>query len=128
MDYKLLNGKDFGVPQNRERIIIIAAKNKKFNFDFIQTISPVPKLRYFLKELGSYTASDRTSKSAGDIEIFDKNKNLIEALEIKLGKKIDLQMILNAKDKIIKCNPRRYYIFSSIDVKKTDLDSICNEI
>lgn len=26
----------------------------------------------FLKELGSHTASDRTSKSAGDIEIFDK--------------------------------------------------------
>ncbi|MGL5808209.1 MAG: DNA cytosine methyltransferase [Xenococcaceae cyanobacterium] len=168
VDRKLLNGKDFGVPQNRERIIIIAAKNKKFNFDFIQTIAPVPKLRYFLeehfnfnykthgasklpvlafyaiyqcliveveryksctlKELGSHTASDRTSKSSGDLEIFYKNKNLIEALEIKLGKKIDLQMMLNVKDKIIKFNPRRSYIFSSVDVKKNDSYKINNEI
>jgi DNA (cytosine-5)-methyltransferase 1 len=35
-----------------------------------------------LKPLGSHTASDLTSQSAGDIEIFDKNKNLIEAVEI----------------------------------------------
>ncbi|MGB3533343.1 MAG: DNA (cytosine-5-)-methyltransferase [Microcoleaceae cyanobacterium] len=66
-----------------------------------------------LKELGSHTASDRTSKSAGDIEILDKNKNIIEVVEIKHDKKIDLQMIRIAKDKIIKFNPRRYYILSS---------------
>jgi DNA (cytosine-5)-methyltransferase 1 len=35
---------------------------------------------------------------------------------------------VDIKDKIIKFNPRRYYIFSSGDVKKNDLDKINNEI
>lgn len=80
-----------------------------------------------LKDLGSHTASDRTSKTAGDIEVFDKKK-LIEAIEIKHGKPIDLQMILNAKDKILKHNPRRYYIFSSANIKLDDETKIQNEI
>ena len=73
-----------------------------------------------VKDLGSHTASDRTSKTAGDIEIFAKKKQLIEAIEIKYGKPINLQIILNAQDKIIKHNPRRYYIFSSVDIKPED--------
>lgn len=83
-----------------------------------------------LKNLGSHTASDRTSQSAGDLEIFDKNQNLIEAIEIKHGKEIDLQMIRIAKDKIIKFNPRRYYIFSSADpeVKPSEITLIEAEI
>jgi DNA (cytosine-5)-methyltransferase 1 len=81
-----------------------------------------------LKNLGSHTASDRTSKTAGDIEIFDKNKKLIEAIEIKYGKPINLQMVLNAKDKILKYNPRRYYIFSSADIQTEDKIKIQNEV
>jgi len=83
-----------------------------------------------LKDLGSHTASDRTSQSAGDLEIFDKNQNLIEAIEIKHGKEIDLQMIRIAKDKIIKFNPRRYYIFSSAtpEVKISEITMIETEI
>ena len=81
-----------------------------------------------LKDLGSHTASDRTSKTAGDIEIFDKKKNLIEAIEIKYGKPINLQMVLNAKDKILKHNPRRYYIFSSADIKLDEKNKIQDEI
>ncbi len=81
-----------------------------------------------LKKLGSHTSSDKTSKTAGDIEIFDKNKKLIEAIEIKQGKPINLQIVLNAKDKIVKHNPRRYYIFSSIDILKEDEEKIQNEI
>ncbi len=34
--WKILNSKDFGLAQNRERIIIICTKNKSFNFDKIQ--------------------------------------------------------------------------------------------
>ena len=81
-----------------------------------------------LKNLGSHTASDRTSKTAGDIEILDKKKKLIEAIEIKYGKPINLQMLLNAKDKIIKHNPRRYYILSSADIKHQDKTKIQDEI
>ncbi|MGL5943304.1 MAG: DNA cytosine methyltransferase [Waterburya sp.] len=81
-----------------------------------------------IKNLGSHTASDRTSKTAGDIEIFDKNKKLIEAIEIKQGKPINLQILLNAKDKILKYHPRRYYIFSSANIYKADEIKIQAEI
>ena len=81
-----------------------------------------------LKDLGSHTASDRTSKTAEDIEVFDKNKKLLEAIEIKQGKPITLQVLLNTKDKIIKHNPRRYYIFASVDLKKDDELKIKEEI
>jgi DNA (cytosine-5)-methyltransferase 1 len=50
-----------------------------------------------------------TSKSAGDIEIFNKDE-LFEAIEIKLDKPIDTNILRIAKEKIIKYNPKRYYI------------------
>lgn len=81
-----------------------------------------------LQDLGSHTASDRTSRTAGDIEILDKHKKLIEALEIKQGKPITLQMVLNAKDKILKYSPRRYYIFSSANIQPEEQVKIQAEI
>jgi len=72
-----------------------------------------------LKPLGSHTASDRTSKSAGDIEIFN-NEELFEAIEIKLDKPIDTNILRIAKEKIIKYNPKRYYILSYYVIKKED--------
>lgn len=37
VSFELLNSKDFGLPQNRERIVIIAnSSNKKFNFDLFE--------------------------------------------------------------------------------------------
>ena len=39
VSWKVLNGADFGVPQNRERIIIIAALSKKFDFKKVKTVS-----------------------------------------------------------------------------------------
>lgn len=81
-----------------------------------------------LKPLGSHTASDRTSKVSGDIEILDSEGNLFEAVEIKHGKAIDLQMIRIAKDKIYKFNPQRYCIYSSGDIKVGEEDAIDEEI
>lgn len=72
-----------------------------------------------LAEIGSHTASDRTSKSAGDIEIF-KKKNLFEAIEIKLDKAIDATMVRIAIEKIARFNPDRYYILSYFGVKESD--------
>ncbi len=68
-----------------------------------------------LKPLGSHTASDRTSKSAGDIEIF-KNDELFEP--------IDTNILRIAKEKIIKYNPKRYYILSYYGIKKGDEEEI----
>jgi len=65
-----------------------------------------------LKALGSHTACDRSAKSAGDIEIF-KDKKLFEAIEIKLDKPIDANILRIAKEKIVRFNPQRYYILSN---------------
>ena len=73
--------------------------------------------------MGSHTASDRTSKSAGDIEIFRK-KNLFEAIEIKLNKAIDATMVRIAIEKIARFNPDRYYILSYIGIKESDKSEI----
>jgi DNA (cytosine-5)-methyltransferase 1 len=72
-----------------------------------------------LAEMGIHTASDRTSKSAGDLEIF-KKKNLFEAIEIKLDKAIDVTMVRIAIEKIARYNPDRYYILSYIGIKESD--------
>ena len=78
----------------------------------------------FLGELGSHTASDRTSKTAGDIEIFQKEKLLYEAIEIKLDKQIDATIVRIAIEKIKRFNPVRYYILSFIGVKNEDKEEI----
>lgn len=46
--WKLLNASDFGVPQNRERIIIIGHKEERFDFTKIET-KPKPVLKDFLE-------------------------------------------------------------------------------
>lgn len=83
-----------------------------------------------LKPLGSHTASDRTSKSAGDIEIF-KDSQLFEAIEIKLDKAIDANMIRIVKEKVQKYNPLRYYILSYYELSdehKIEIDAIIDEV
>jgi len=83
-----------------------------------------------LGQMGSHTASDRTSKSAGDIEIF-KDENLFEAIEIKLDKAIDVTMVRIAIEKIARYNPDRYYILSYIGIKESDnleISTLINEL
>jgi DNA (cytosine-5)-methyltransferase 1 len=79
--------------------------------------------RCLLSPLGSHTACDRTSFAAGDIQIF-KEKKLIEALEIKLGRDIDKTVVRIAAEKIIKHNPQRYYILSSKGILEKDREEI----
>ncbi|MBD2297217.1 hypothetical protein [Nostoc sp. FACHB-190] len=77
-----------------------------------------------LGKLGSHTASDRTSRTAGDIEIFNQNNHLVEAIEVKHGQEITLQIVYRAREKIVKYNPRRYYIFAAKDVKQSEQEEI----
>ena len=79
-----------------------------------------------LRSLGSHTASDLTSKSAGDIEVFDEHGQLFEALEVKHNKVIDLTIVRVAYEKIKKFNPQRYYILttSSHNIKHSERERI----
>ena len=78
-----------------------------------------------LAELSSLTACDRNNKASGDIEIF-KNKELYEAIEIKLDKKIDAQILRVAQEKIYKWNPERYYILSVYGIEEAEHEEIDN--
>jgi DNA (cytosine-5)-methyltransferase 1 len=85
-----------------------------------------------LKPLGSHTASDLTSKSAGDIEVYytEKPNQLLEVLEIKYEKLIDKHIVAIVQEKIERFHPERYIILSSLEIKKedeTDIHRMINE-
>ena len=77
-----------------------------------------------LKELGFHTTSDRTSKSSGDIEIFDRNNKLFESMEIKYDVEIDTHIINRVIEKIVIYNPKRYFVLSTVGVKQDDYTDI----
>lgn len=76
-----------------------------------------------LSDLGSHTASDRTSKTSGDIEVYKENA-LFESIEVKLDKPIDIHLLRIVKEKIYQYNPTRYYVLSCIGIKEDDLEEI----
>ena len=133
-------------PEKFDIITIVNCLDYHFNFNYkTHGASKLPVLAFYaiyqqliqeferyksctLNPLGSHTASDRTSKTAGDIEILGNKKTLIEVIEIKHGKPIDLQIIRIAKDKIIKFNPRRYCVFSSANIQVEQSELIEQEI
>ncbi len=53
VSWKLLNASAFGVPQNRERVIIIGCKNKQFDFRKVQT-QPKRILKDFLDKEANF--------------------------------------------------------------------------
>jgi DNA (cytosine-5)-methyltransferase 1 len=135
-------------PENLTINKIISALESHFSFNYkTHGGSKLPVLAFYavyqsiIKEikrydscslgvLGSHTASDRTSKTAGDIQIF-KNKELFEAIEIKLDKEIDGSIVRIAIEKIQRHNPSRYYILSLKNVKpenKVEIDELIAEI
>lgn len=59
VSFKILNTKDFGLPQNRERIFIIASKNTFFNFDKINVNRSLP-LKFFLDKEGKFEFLDKS--------------------------------------------------------------------
>src|SRR3990167_7418510 len=76
-----------------------------------------------LAPLGSHTASDRTSKSAGDIQVM-KGRQIFEAVGVKLDKLIDANMARIAREKILRFNPERYYVLSYIGISEDEIGEI----
>lgn len=63
VSYKILNAKDFGVPQNRERIIIIGnLEDKLFDFTKLQN-NVVSSMYEFLDKQGDFEYLDREEHS-----------------------------------------------------------------
>lgn len=55
--WKVLNAKDFGTAQNRERIIIIANKNSEFDFSKLEKKEPL-RIRDILDKTGNFEVLD----------------------------------------------------------------------
>ena len=81
-----------------------------------------------LGDLGSHTSSDRTSRSSGDIEIFDENNNLLESLEIKFEIEIDNHIVNRVIEKIHRYNPKRYYVLTTLGIKEDDYDEVIKKV
>lgn len=54
VQYKVLNAKDFGVPQNRERIFIVASLDKPFDFDKVKQSTQIIKIKDILENNTDY--------------------------------------------------------------------------
>lgn len=76
-----------------------------------------------LLKLGSHTASDRTSRSAGDIEV-QKDGHIFEAVEVKLDKPPTAHMVRVAYEKINKFGVVRYYILSGVEPNPAEMPEI----
>lgn len=48
--YQVLNARDYGIPQNRQRIFVIGFKEEKINFEFPKPIKLELTMPYFLQE------------------------------------------------------------------------------
>ncbi|WP_177388669.1 DNA cytosine methyltransferase [uncultured Campylobacter sp.] len=58
ISWKVLNGINFGVPQNRERIVIIGSRQKNFDFNQIKKNKPVKLLDFLDDEDASFEYLD----------------------------------------------------------------------
>lgn len=88
--------------------------------------------RFEYKELlpiESHTSADKRSGRIGDIEVIDENKRSFEAVEVKHGIFISLQLVLDAYSKFQATPVNRYYILSTAEsFDKNEWEKIQEEI
>lgn len=84
VSYRILNAKDFGLPQNRERIFIIGCKKGFFYFDRLNKTA-TPKLETFLDKEGEFEYLEKSeytlidtpkTQPTGLIFVGYRNKNM----------------------------------------------------
>ncbi len=78
--------------------------------------------------LGSHTSADYRSGDIGDIEVVDEEEVPFEGVEVKYGKAITTQMILDAYDKFKKYPVNRYYLLSTVPSENEEIKKIIKTI
>jgi len=81
-----------------------------------------------LLELASHTSADARSGRIGDIDVVDEKERSFEAVEIKFGIPISLQLVRDAYSKFQTTRVDRYYILSTADILEQDKSKISEEI
>jgi len=70
--YKVLNAKDYGIPQNRERVFLVGFKNKNINFEFPKPV----KLEITMQDLLENNPDSKYYLGEKGINFVTKEKNI----------------------------------------------------
>lgn len=142
LTYKVLNSVDFGVPQNRERVIIVCDLDKKFDFNNIKYKSKVNLSDFLIKQDCNYLEKEEYTiinkelwkkQNSGLIFCGYLNKNT----RVKKTEKMNLNLSRyhrqpNRIYHIEGMNPTissqevagRYFVYDNIGVRKLTIDEI----
>lgn len=129
-------------PKNLSIEAIIDVLVKHFNYSYrSRGASRLPVLAFYaiyqvlttelkrfkdkaLLPLVSHTSADSQSGRLGDIDIVDNNGKSFEAIEVKFGILINVDILERAKEKILPSSVSRYYILSTSAIKTEDEEKI----
>ncbi len=81
-----------------------------------------------LLPMESHTSADSRSGRIGDIDIVDENEKPFEAVEVKHGIPITVQLIKDAFEKFKTTQVDRYYLLSTAHYNETEKEAIDKEI
>jgi DNA (cytosine-5)-methyltransferase 1 len=81
-----------------------------------------------LMPLEEHTSADRSSGRVGDIEVRDSNGSVFEAVEIKHGIPINLQLVRDAYEKFKSHPIQRYYLLSTADIDSSNIENLTKEV
>lgn len=81
-----------------------------------------------LLKIESHTSADKRSGRIGDVDIIDEKDRAFEAVEIKHGIPISLQLVQDAYNKFSTTPVKRYYILSTANIKEGEIENIEKEI
>ena len=113
VEYKLLDAKDFGVPQSRKRVIILGwKKNIKFSFPNFNKVENKITLNELFKDLPKLNAGEKldfifiknkvNKSSLKELHILDENSDLVTQNISRPNKREDLEIykiVLSEKKK-----------------------------
>lgn len=81
-----------------------------------------------LLPIESHTSADSRSGRVGDIEIIDEKERVFEAVEVKFGISISLQLVKDAFEKFKTTQVNRYYLLSTSNIENSEKSQIEEEI